>query len=90
VNVRSWRLVVAGPAARDVERLPDKAAAAVVESFQAIAADPHRLGKPLRVELEGLWSARRGPYRVLYRIDDRRRVITVVAVGHRADVYRRR
>lgn len=85
-----WRLVVSGPAARDLERLPEKAAAAVVESFQAIAADPYRVGKPLRFELEGLWSARRGPYRVIYRIDERERVVLAVAVGHRADVYRRR
>ena len=75
---------------RDLERLPEKAAAAVVESFQAVAGDPRRAGKPLRFELEGLWSARRGPYRVIYRIDEDERVVTVVAVGHRADVYRRR
>jgi len=85
-----WRLVVAGPAARDLERLPGKAVAAVVECLQAIARNPGRIGKPLRFELEGLWSARRGPYRVIYRIDEAERVVTVVAVGHRADVYRRR
>ena len=90
MSPRSWRLVVAGPAVRDLERLPEKAAAAVIESFQAVAGDPHRVGKPLRFELEGLWSARRGPYRVIYRIDEGERVVTVVAVGHRADVYRRR
>ncbi len=85
-----WRLLVAGPAVRDLERLPEKAAAAVVESFQAIVADPRRVGKPLRLQLEGFWSARRGPYRVIYRVDDQERVVTVVAVGHRGDVYRRR
>lgn len=87
---RAWRLVVAAPAARDLERLPEKAAAAVIESFQAIADNPHRVGKPLRLELEGLWSARRGPYRVIYRIADEECLGTVVAVDHRADVYRRR
>jgi mRNA-degrading endonuclease RelE of RelBE toxin-antitoxin system len=85
-----WRLIVAAPAARDLERLPEKAAAAVVESIQAIAADPRRVGKPLRFELEGLWSARRGPYRVIYRIEEDEGVVIVVAIGHRADVYRRR
>jgi mRNA interferase RelE/StbE len=90
VSAPPWRLLVAGPAARGLERLPEKAVAAVLESFQAIVADPHRVGKPLRLELEGLWSARRGPYRVIYRIDDEAWVVTVVAVGHRADVYRRR
>lgn len=73
---------------RDLNRLPEKAAAAVIESFHAIAANPRRVGRPLRFELEGLWSARRGPYRVIYRIDDDGRVVTVVALGHRADVYR--
>lgn len=90
MRARSWRLVVAAPAARELEQLSEKASTAVIESFQAIAADPRRVGKPLRFELEGLWSARRGPYRVLYRINEDERVVTVVAVGHRADVYRRR
>ena len=85
-----WRVVVSGPAARDLERLPEKAAAAIVETFQTIAADPRTVGKPLRLELEGLWSARRGPYRVIYRIDEDEQVVVVVAVGHRADVYRQR
>jgi mRNA interferase RelE/StbE len=52
--------------------------------------NPRRLGKPLRFELEGHWSARRGPYRIVYRIDDEARVISVVAVAHRADIYRPR
>jgi mRNA-degrading endonuclease RelE of RelBE toxin-antitoxin system len=86
----AWRLIVAAPAARNLERLPEKAAAAIVESFQAIAADPYRVGKPLRFELEGLWSARRGPYRVIYRIDKSKRRVIVVAVGHRAGIYRSR
>ena len=90
MSARSWRLEVAGPAAHELERLPEKAAAAVVESFGAIAADPRRVGKPLRFELDGLWSARRGPYRVIYRLDEGERLVTVFAVGHRADVYRRR
>lgn len=87
---RSWRLVVAGPAVRDLERLPEKAAGAVLASFQAIAGNPQRVGKPLRFELDGVWSARRGPYRVLYRIDEAERLVIVIAIGHRADVYRRR
>lgn len=84
-----WRLAVAGPAARDIEKLPAKYASAVVEALQAIAANPHRLGKPLRFELEGRWAARRGPYRIVYSIDEDARSITVLAIAHRAHVYRR-
>lgn len=85
-----WRLVVAGPAARDLDRLPEKVASAVIETLHALAGEPRRLGKPLRFELEGLWSARRGPYRILYRIDETEHMVVVVAVDHRRDVYRRR
>ncbi|HVW18565.1 MAG TPA: type II toxin-antitoxin system RelE/ParE family toxin [Solirubrobacteraceae bacterium] len=85
-----WRLVVASPAARDVERLPEKYATAVLALLPVIAANPHRLGKPLRFELEGLWSARRGPYRVIYAIDDAAHAVYVHAIDHRSNAYRRR
>jgi mRNA interferase RelE/StbE len=78
-----WRLIISARAERQLLRLPEKAAAAVLETLAALAEDPRRTGKPLRFELEGLWSARRGPYRVVYRIDARRRLVTVVAIGHR-------
>lgn len=84
------RLVVAGTARRDIGRLPEKYAAAIVELLPAIAANPRRLGKPLRFEWEGRWVARRGPYRIVYALDDETRTVTVLAVAHRADVYRPR
>ena len=85
-----WRLLVAGPAARDIEQLPEKYAAAVIEALRAIAGNPRRLGKPLRFELEGRWAARRGPYRIIYAIDEAASTVTVIAIAHRADVYRPR
>ena len=77
------------PAAkRALVRLPDKVAAAVVEFvYGALAENPHRVGKALRFALEGLHSARRGDFRIIYRIGDR---ITILAIEHRADVYRQR
>ncbi len=78
------------PARRQLDRLPISVTAAVIETLGAIGANPRRLGKPLRFELEDYWSARRGPYRIVYRIDDARRVVWVLAVAHRADVYRPR
>lgn len=77
-------------ARRQLRRLPDRYAAAVVELLPAIAANPRRLGKPLRFELEGRWAARRGPYRVIYALDEKAHAVTVLAVAHRADAYRAR
>jgi len=76
-------------ARRDLNRLKEGVASAVLETIDHIADAPQRIGKPLRLELEGLWTARRGQYRVLYRIDKERHVVEIVAIDHRADVYRR-
>jgi mRNA interferase RelE/StbE len=79
----------ASPALRSLQRLPDKVGAAVVEFvYGGLAENPARVGRPLRWELEGLHSARRGDYRVVYRIDDTQRVVNIEAVAHRADIYR--
>jgi mRNA interferase RelE/StbE len=90
VSEPQWQVLVMGPARRQIDRLPASVAAAVIETLGAIAANPRRLGKPLRFELEGYFSARRGPYRIVYRIDEPSQTISVLAVGHRADIYRPR
>ena len=58
--------------------------------YGSLAADPHRIGKPLKLGLAGLHSARRGDYRVIYRIDDQHHMVTVLGIEHRSDVYRPR
>jgi mRNA interferase RelE/StbE len=84
-----WGLIVAPSVDRSLARLPQKAAAAIVEFMLGpLVEDPRRVGHPLRRELEGLWAARRGPYRVVYEIDDEARAVHVLRVDHRADVYR--
>ncbi|MGE0795281.1 MAG: type II toxin-antitoxin system RelE/ParE family toxin [Acidimicrobiia bacterium] len=86
-----WGLVVAAPAERSLARLRAGVAAAVVEFMLGPLADaPTLVGKPLQRELAGYWSARRGSYRVVYRLDVDRHEIVVVRIDHRSDVYRRR
>ncbi len=85
-----YELVVARPAATTIaEELPEAVAAAVIELITGPLLDnPRRVGVALKNELEGLWSARRGTYRVLYRIEEEKREIAVLRIGHRRDVYR--
>lgn len=84
-----YELRVAGPAVRQLDRLPQKVAAAIVEfMLGALLDNPHRVGGPLRRELDGLHSARRGAYRVVYRIDEQAGLVTVVRIDHRATIYR--
>jgi mRNA-degrading endonuclease RelE of RelBE toxin-antitoxin system len=71
------------------ETLPEAVAAAAYEFITGpLLEEPHRVGKRLLPPLADRFSARRGTYRVIYRIDDKTRVVTVVDIGHRRDVYR--
>jgi mRNA interferase RelE/StbE len=71
------------------ETLPEAVATAAYEFITGpLLTDPHRIGKRLLPPLNDRFSARRGTYRVIYRIDDKARVVTVVDVAHRRDAYR--
>lgn len=71
--------------------LPEKIAAAAFEFIVgALRENPRRVGKPLREPLAPLFAARRGDYRVIYRIVEDRLIIEVVTVTHRRDAYHRR
>lgn len=87
----SYELRVTGPAQRQLERLPEGTAAAIVEfMLSALVENPHRVGGRLQRELSGLYSARRGAYRVVYEIDEEQRAVVVLRVDHRSRVYRSR
>lgn len=85
-----YRLVVARSAARSVAQdLPEAVAAAAVEFMTGpLLANPQRVGKPLRAPLDGKWSARRGQYRLVYKVDTERSVVTVLQIAHRRDAYK--
>jgi len=83
-------LVVTAPARRALtERLPEAVAVAVIDFLTtALVRDPRRVGKPLRGDLLGVWAARRGTYRILYRVREDTREVVVLRVDHRRDAYR--
>lgn len=71
------------------EKLPEPVAAAALELITgALRLAPHRVGRQLQPPLDDRHSARRGTYRVLYRIDDTAHTVTVLDVRHRGDAYR--
>ena len=88
----SFRVVVTRTAARRLaEQLPEAVAAACVEFlFGPLADNPHRVGAALRAPFLGQWRARRGEYRVRYRIDEAEQVVHVLDIDHRRDAYRTR
>lgn len=87
----SYRIEITPEGLRHMDRLPKKIRAAVLEAiFGTIAENPRRAGKELRGELEGLYSARRGDFRIVYEIDEEAEVILVHRAQHRRAAYRPR
>jgi mRNA interferase RelE/StbE len=77
------------PAARRAiaQRLPETVTAAVLEFCgAALAVNPHRVGKPLFGPLAGCRGARRGTYRIVYRIEEANRTVHVLDIDHRAEI----
>lgn len=90
ISGQDYEIVLTPPARRALtDALPEAVAAAAIEFLTgALVQQPYRVGKPLRQDLAGLWSARRGTYRVLYRIRDDLREVVVLRIEHRRDAYR--
>jgi len=71
------------------EVLPEAVATAAYEFITGpLLREPYRVGKRLLPPMDDRFSARRGTYRIIYRIDDKNRIVTVVDVDHRRDAYR--
>lgn len=85
-----YDVILSGQAKRNLsESLPfDVAAAAIAAIENAIAVNPHRVGKPLNEPFEGCYAARRGTYRIIYRIHEPKHVIEILSIRHRRDSCR--
>ncbi|MGH8774805.1 MAG: type II toxin-antitoxin system RelE family toxin [Jiangellaceae bacterium] len=83
-------LIVTPTARRQLAQILPEAVAFAAHEFivGALLDNPQRVGKRLHAPLDDRHSARRGTYRVIYRIDDEERTVTVVDIAHRRDAYR--
>jgi mRNA interferase RelE/StbE len=88
----TYKLGWTAEASRQMDRLAEvvpKAVGPIVEfCYGRLLDNPQRIGRPLQRELTGLLSARVGPYRVVYRINDNEKAVIIERVDHRSDVYR--
>lgn len=84
-----WSVRLSPGAIRALERLPHKVAAAVAEFITTtLPTDPYTMSKPLRFELEGWLVARRGGYRVTFRVLPNEHTLYIGRIEHRAHSYR--
>ena len=82
-------MIFAATARRDLRRIPPRIVHAIITFvFGDLARTPRKVGKPLKGEAEGSYSARRGPYRILHNINDAADRVEILRVDNRADVCR--
>jgi mRNA-degrading endonuclease RelE of RelBE toxin-antitoxin system len=86
------RLRVSRSASRQIaEELPEAVAAAIIEFITGpLIESPERVGGPLHHELDGRYAARRGTFRIIYRIDEPEHAVYVEWIMARSDVYKSR
>lgn len=58
----------------------------ISDAFDELKANPYE-GKPLARELSGKFSYRLGRFRIIYKIDEKTKVISILTIGHRSTVY---
>jgi len=74
-------------AQRALDKLPPWDFSAVLETVKALADTPRPRGVE-KIKSAGLWRVRQGDYRVIYSIDDDKKLIIVVRIGNRKEIYR--
>jgi mRNA interferase RelE/StbE len=83
-----YPVTLSGQARRNVrENLPLEVAVAAMETIEGSIA-VNRAGKPLDEPFDGYYSARRGTYRIIYRIEEAKHHVEIHSIRHRRDAYR--
>ncbi len=84
-----YRVVLAAAARRVYEAADSSLQRKLDRCFRVLAHDPRRHPniKRLKGKLKGYYRYRIGDYRVIYRIEEDRRLVIVVMIAHRSDAY---
>ena len=83
----SYRLLIKPSAAKELQALPANDRKRVVTRIEGLASDPRPFGTE-KLSGKEKYRLRQGDYRVLYSVDDSKKVLVIVKIGHRQDVYR--
>jgi mRNA interferase RelE/StbE len=81
-----YRISILRRAQKELEQLPSEHYQRVRDAIRHLASNPRPTGCLKLTGREG-WRIRVGVYRVIYDIDDNQRLVTVLNVGHRRDIY---
>ena len=82
-----YKIDVRRRAQRALDKLPKSDFQAVIEAIRDLAQTPRPRGIE-KVKSTGLWRIRQGDYRIVYAIDDSQKLVIILRIGHRREIYR--
>lgn len=82
-----YRVVLARSGERDLSGLPEATQDRLIRAVDALAANPRPSGVKKLRGTKDLWRIRVGDYRVIYRVDDGKRLVDISHVRHRREAY---
>ena len=88
-DAASYKLLIKESAAKELEKVGSrKDRGKIVKRIDALASDPRPGGSEKLEAEENKYRVRQGNFRIVYSIDDRNKVVTIIKIGDRKDVYR--
>lgn len=81
-----YKVRISTHVANQIKKLPEKIQEAVIESFRELKDTPY-FGKKLSRELSDRYSYRINVYRIVYKINEKDKIVNILSAGHRATVY---
>lgn len=85
----NYRLIFKKSVAKDLRPIPNNDVARLLQRMQALQEDPRPAGSE-KLSGQERYRVRQGAYRIIYEISDELLIVTVVKIGHRKEVYKRR
>jgi mRNA interferase RelE/StbE len=84
---RAHTVAISNSAQKEIKNLEQGVVARVIRSVRSLADEPRPSGCRKLVGSQNRWRVRVGDYRVIYTVDDARRVVEIIAVRHRSKAY---
>jgi mRNA interferase RelE/StbE len=73
---------------KDLDRIPPKDVVRIDKTIQALATQPFPVGVKKLIGEENLYRVRQGDYRIVYMVDQKAKIVSILGVRHRREVYR--
>ncbi|MEN8806951.1 MAG: type II toxin-antitoxin system RelE/ParE family toxin [Desulfobacterales bacterium] len=83
-----YKVTFARSARKELQTLSIDVAKRVLEKIETLEVNARPTGSKKLSGAKDLWRLRVGDYRVVYKIDDKDRIVDIAIIRHRKDVYR--